>query len=361
MANLKNKILVINLTFIFIMFLSYLDWWQGDPAIYHIYAKNIYEGKGLVFNNTFSTGATSPLWAVIMSAGYFFSNPVIISKIFIAVLLGWFVFLFKDFTFFTSAILFFITKPAMLGYEIALFFFLIGLAWYYREERFLPFILMLIPFGRPEGVLIVLFFVWHRKNYWLLLSLVPFVMYSGISYLLTNTLSNSAAGRVQYLLQEGDLFSRRYWFWLLPMIVILTERYHKIITSRRIAYLGLLLLLIPVYDSFSKIHQLTFDTVTQKGIENYIKDNGRIFTLEAPIKYRVDNEVITMDGITDNTVWKYKNINECIKEEGFEYIILCDIEQHRAQTRSINLSGYKLIAVNNNRKFHADWSRIYKK
>ena len=48
----------------------------GDPTIYLVYSKNIAKGDFFSFNpQTFSSGSTSPLWALILSISFLFDNP----------------------------------------------------------------------------------------------------------------------------------------------------------------------------------------------------------------------------------------------------------------------------------------------
>jgi hypothetical protein len=57
------------------------DTYLGDPSIYFAYARNIHAGDWFQFNpGEFSSGATSPLWAVILSLAFNFVSFGIAAK-----------------------------------------------------------------------------------------------------------------------------------------------------------------------------------------------------------------------------------------------------------------------------------------
>lgn len=59
-----------------------IDTYYGDPTIYLVYSRNIANGDLFSFNpGKFSSGSTSPLWALILSVGFLTTNGVLAAKL----------------------------------------------------------------------------------------------------------------------------------------------------------------------------------------------------------------------------------------------------------------------------------------
>src|SRR3989339_183068 len=77
---MPDKAIFISITFILVVLtffsgLILINTFFGDPTIYLVYAKNIAQGDFFSFNpGEFSSGSTSPLWALILSISFLFDN-----------------------------------------------------------------------------------------------------------------------------------------------------------------------------------------------------------------------------------------------------------------------------------------------
>lgn len=223
-------ILAFILTFtILIASILYNTFWS-DSAIYLVYAKNIAAFDFFSFNpGEFSTGSTSPIWAIILSFGFLLGNGVIYSKIISLVLVLAAIIL----TFHTSSVIsnyklgsavgvgflwYFLAFSGIMIYEsgltVCIISELILLNYYYLNKGrknylwFIGFIWMLLPLIRPECITILLFnlilLIYFNRGeikYIIkafviaLLSLIPFSAYYIYSYLISGILSVSSYSR----------------------------------------------------------------------------------------------------------------------------------------------------------------------
>jgi len=250
--NTKNKKLISNfmilLIFIFLVFwaILLLNTFIGDPSIYLIYAKNISKGDFFSFNpKQFSSGSTSPLWAMILSLGFLVPNGVIITKIISLIFTLLAVFLTYKMSFQISQsgigsalgiafLLYFLAFPGLMIYESSLIIFLISILiilnlriiFHQHKETIRKNILgiflicSLIPLVRPDAIIIVFFnliillylFFRNKKLLFLtltlfLFSLLPSIFYFGYSYLTLGTFSVSSYCRAFALKESAKTYS----------------------------------------------------------------------------------------------------------------------------------------------------------
>lgn len=235
-------------------YLLFSTFW-GDSTIYLIYAKNIASTDFFSFNpGEFSSGATSPLWAIILSIGFILGNGIVFSKIIgiIFSILGLII------TFKASVV---ITK-SKIGSAIAtgfLFNFLILAGLYFYESSLIVCLISililltfyiiqnqnnrllwilgaiwsLIPLVRPEAMIIVflnmiILYFKHRKNrefslkiiFIFLLSLLPSIIYFGYSYFKLGLFSSSTYCRIFMSKFTANALPYLY-IW--PITLIFTE------------------------------------------------------------------------------------------------------------------------------------------
>lgn len=235
-------------------YLLFNTYW-GDSTIYLIYAKNIANGNFFAFNpGEFSSGATSPLWAVMLSAGFILGNGIVFSKVIgIIFTLMALIITFKASTIITkskigSAIgtgfLFnFLILSGLYFYEssiiVCLISILIILTFYIiqnQNSRFLwvlGIVWSIIPLVRPEAITIVLLnlavlcFKYRKNREFIIktltifvLSLLPSILYFGYSYFKSGLLSSSTYCRTFMSQYTANSFPNLY-FW--PVTLIFSE------------------------------------------------------------------------------------------------------------------------------------------
>lgn len=200
------------------------DAWEGDSAIGMIFANNIADGRGLVFNKAFSSAVTSPLWPFILSVGFLTSEPLVVAKLISIGLLVAFIFINRMWT---GATIYFITKPALMGFETALFFVVCALLYIGIERDNKPVIYScwtLLPLCRPEGIVLLLLSLFITKDMKSLSFLLLYFGYLGYCIVKTGLLPYSIIERA-----EIGYISHRYFFFLIPIIAyILTNIWHNL-------------------------------------------------------------------------------------------------------------------------------------
>lgn len=201
--------------------------YMGDPSIYYIFSKNLSNGEFLTYNKgEFSSGATSPLWAILLSVPFFFSKNVIYAKIFSLIitltahiyLIYWLKSLIKSKLFVLvlySIISYYTLIFGIMSYEISLLLFAIPLLviGVINEKKSYIFIsFLLLPLIRPDSFAIVFvtfsYLVYNKTlNYKsdlikIFLAVLPIGIYVIFSYSLTGTYSSSSYCR-SFALSEG--------------------------------------------------------------------------------------------------------------------------------------------------------------
>lgn len=224
-----------------------LNTFHGDPTIYLVYARNIAKGNFFSFNPAqFSSGTTSPIWALILSLSFFLPESITIAKVgsmlatMLALWLSYRVFLDVSKSKVGSALgaVFVLSVLAMSGflmYESALIIITIsvlilivnriiqnrnvGGKVFLQDLLALALVWSVVPLVRPEAVtinalsLLVLMLLFRReKTKWVLLisvflfSLLPAVLYFGYSYLNLGVWSVSSYCRAFALKEEAGEF-----------------------------------------------------------------------------------------------------------------------------------------------------------
>lgn len=233
----KDKTILITYSILLFLILStiisffiFFNTYWGDSSIYLVYAKNIASGDFLSFNpGEFSSGATSPLWAIILSIGFILGNGVGFSKlislilVITALLLSYKTSLVISKFKIGSAIgvvflWYFLAFSGLLLYEsgltVTLISILIILNYYFitkGEKRYIWYIgiiWMVLPLVRPECIIIsvlnVFLLVFLNRNDFnmgfkilgiFLLSLIPLTVYFSYSFIKTGVFSTSCYAR----------------------------------------------------------------------------------------------------------------------------------------------------------------------
>ncbi|EMJ89995.1 hypothetical protein [Leptospira meyeri] len=185
----RNLISFYILSFVFFLFAisqTYKWKWICDDAyISFVYARNLYEGSGLVFNlGERVEGYTNFLWTLLLSLGYFLK----LEPQFLSLFLGIFFYLMTLLVFFYEenrisfgkiypvllvhlALFFHLHIFATSGLETSLFTFLVcfGFLLWEKESDFLFIFFLLSALVRPEGALFlsIASFDWlFRKRSW---------------------------------------------------------------------------------------------------------------------------------------------------------------------------------------------------
>ncbi|PKL80014.1 MAG: hypothetical protein CVV25_06060 [Ignavibacteriae bacterium HGW-Ignavibacteriae-4] len=213
-----------------------LNSYLGDPSIYYIFSKNISKGEFLTYNSgEFSSGATSPLWAILLSIPFFISKNIVYAKVFsfIITLVShlYLIYCLKKINKSTilvlllySIISYYTLIFGLMSYEISLLLFavpllVLGVIEGNKKHIFLSF--MLLPLIRPDSIVLVLvtyiYLVYIRGLDFksdllkLVFAILPFGIYILISYSLTGTYSSSSYCR-SFALSEGTntIFGLKY-------------------------------------------------------------------------------------------------------------------------------------------------------
>lgn len=232
----KDNLIYITVSILILIIGIFLeDDYLGDPSIYYIYSKNIAEGFFLNFNKgEFSSGATSPLWAIILSIPFLFSTKVIYAKIFsLLVAIVSHIFFLHYLNRYSKLIVFnlalFCTVSyytlinGIMSYETSLLLILIPLMIdsILKNKRLLFFVsICLLPLVRPDALVISIFgfgvyFLSNREKQvslmYFFISLLPFIIYISYSYFLTGTYSSSSYCRSFALAEEANsIFGFKY-------------------------------------------------------------------------------------------------------------------------------------------------------
>ncbi len=204
-----------------------LNSYLGDPSIYYIFSKNISNGEFLTYNTgEFSSGATSPLWAILLSIPFFFSNNVVFAKVFsLIVTLTTHLFLVYSLKRISKSTLFILLLYSIVSYYTLIFgimsyevsllllaipLLIIGVIEDNKKYIFISF--MLLPLIRPDAIVIVIVtygYLLLKKDLnlksdllKLFISILPFSIYILFSYSLTGTYSSSSYCR-SFALSEG--------------------------------------------------------------------------------------------------------------------------------------------------------------
>ncbi|GAB6056030.1 hypothetical protein JCM15415_13460 [Methanobacterium movens] len=251
--NNKSRDFIAYCILIFIFFITILcgylilDIFWGDSSIYLIYAKNIAAGDFLSFNpGEFSSGATSPLWAFMLSLGYILGDGLLFSKILslVSTLIALFTIFYASFmiskskisaAISTGLLFYFLAFPGLIGYESSFIVTLVGILIILNyklisniDTKFLGFIGIiwaLMPLIRPESVIIallnfiILFFRFRHDRKFLILtfltfslSLIPSILYFAYSYLQLGVFSASSNCRA-FLLKHTANINTSIYYW----------------------------------------------------------------------------------------------------------------------------------------------------
>lgn len=219
---LDNWGLIGLLVFAFTLAILLLNDYHGDSSIYIVYAKNLTEGYFLNFNQgEFSSGATSPLWAIINSLSFFIFDSVINLKLIALIFLLLSIYIYfnsinyilkdKFYSLVTSlAVLYFSLLPQIMGYETSLILIIISLLLRINFQIFtkqghnllyLWIVFMVFTFVRPDSLILIvlnIFFLVYNKKInlkemlFLLSSLLFIFIYFIISQYITGTFSSSS-------------------------------------------------------------------------------------------------------------------------------------------------------------------------
>jgi len=263
-ASINKFLLIILFAFVVISGLLLINSFHGDPSIYFIYARNIANLDFFSYNpGEFSSGSTSPLWAIILSPSFLLPNSILIIKIFCLILT-----IFAFFIAYRAAInitgsklgstlgliflIYYALIPCLLCYETPLTIILLSILLIINKKIisgeskagsfiWLCIIWSLIPLSRPDAIavviadaLLLMFFKRHESKKLFIfilifsIALLPLALYFTYSSLQTGMASNSSYCRA-FALQEtakqfmGISFSLESILALLsyPMILFL--------------------------------------------------------------------------------------------------------------------------------------------
>ncbi|MFC1735928.1 hypothetical protein ACFL1X_07410 [Candidatus Hydrogenedentota bacterium] len=230
---LSRALLLILLGSVFLNAFLLLNTFHGDPSIYLIYARNIAQTDFFSFNpGEFSSGSTSPLWAVILSLAFFFPHSVYIAKLLsllftlVAILLTYMMSLKLSGSKTSSAVatfalLPFLAFPGLMLYESSLIICLVNLLiWFLhdildnqisfspRRIMFIGLVWAAIPLCRPDASIMVALSIAtlvialreEREHLLMLtltliLALTPSFLYFGYSHVSLGTFSTSSLCR----------------------------------------------------------------------------------------------------------------------------------------------------------------------
>lgn len=224
-----------------LMFIILFNRFHGDSFIYLCYAKNFAIGYGLVLNKgEFSSGATSPLWAIILSICFLFHRPEIIAKI---IGVG---FLILGIAQGRSTL----PKNNMSDIVLMLVFYFCAESSIYFYETGLMVLIMffvldkkdwsigVLPFVRPEGIIFSILYILLSRKWQISFYLLPIAGYWILSWQYTGYFSTSVIFRSIYVMEEGFLnyFYKRYLLILTPVIAyVIGNVYENYINNHRLS------------------------------------------------------------------------------------------------------------------------------
>ena len=207
--------------------------YSGDSLVYLSFAKNVFGGNGFGINaHEFSSGATSPLWALLLTPAFLFSHPEIIAQILGVVFLLAGLWIGRKMMpdnylrdILIAVIFYFAIIPSIQFFEtglmILVLFLMIKHKWAYA----------ILPFVRPEGIFISLFVILKRKQWIYLLSLLPIVIWWLYCIHITGYFSTSAVFRSGWLednLANSSYMLKRYMLILFPFAAyFIVTRFEK--------------------------------------------------------------------------------------------------------------------------------------
>ncbi len=211
------------------------DVYHGDSSIYFSYAKQNAKGDIFSFNpGEFSSGSTSPIWALILSAAFIFDKPYIagkwISVCFMLIALILFVMFTKKDNHLIAilvaacVLLFYYFIPTVLIYETSLVALASIVVMYLMRDfekiithkywlAVIAIFIGILPLIRPEmmltSLIIIIFIskkvIKHIGWYYILfmaITLIPALSYYGYSFWATGVISNSGYCR-SFALKEA--------------------------------------------------------------------------------------------------------------------------------------------------------------
>ena len=337
---------ILSITLVSSITLKNVYW--GDPSIYLIYARNISQGNLFQFNpNQFSSGATSPAWAVILAVGFWLGNGIVLAKVIscaftlAAVIVTQVV--IQKMT--RSAVLgilsmasvaYYLLLPGLMIYETSLIIILIDLLLYFNYARSLPrlaCIWALIPLTRPEWTFLVvvnligLILLKPDLRVYIVsaffLAMVPSAIYYGYSYASTGLFSTSSACR-SYALRESFSLQNlgEYARYLQPgiplafaLIGIAIQPFLKL--DRAVAFaFAVVFSIVLLSAAYSQVlwngsRQISFDVITEKETVEWVNsiahsgDTILIYEVQDRYHLRDDLGLLSLDGITDGKVAHY--------------------------------------------------------
>lgn len=237
-ANISKILLIIAFAYVIISGMILINSYHGDPSIYFIYARNIAHLDFFSYNSgEFSSGATSPLWAIILSPAFLLPNSTLVVKIYCLILtLISFSLAYKAFVnvsgsklgsaFGLAFLLYYSLLPSLMCYETPLTIILLSCLLIINKKIITGnkqkgnFILLciiwgLIPLARPDAIAIVVvdalmlnIYFWKEKKSRLiypilfLTAFIPIALYFAYSNAKTGMVSNSSYCRA-FALQES--------------------------------------------------------------------------------------------------------------------------------------------------------------
>lgn len=355
---ISNIVLILVLANVGICGYILRDTFHGDPTIYFIYSRNIRDGDFFAFNpGVFSSGSTSPLWAIILSFGFLFPEGILAGKIIACLftctaLLVYYLTLKKIFDFpigislTTGVLCYYLFLPGLMVYETPLMVILVNFLIFlnylifskhdFRYFWYLGIVWTFIPLARPEGFLLVvlnflllLFTFRNSKKQVLqstllfLLSSIPSLIYFGYSYLQTGTFSTSSYCRT-FALKEMP-FSldnlERYFIPLLPfglgiIVFILKRVFQRNIYPVLFLSLPLILMIMSLSIQRAKFEEqrgLTFDVIVEKDVIEFLNTialpDVTVLAYEVQDRYYLRNDLflLSLDGIVDGKIIPYFN------------------------------------------------------
>lgn len=235
--NFSKILLIIAFAYVIISGMILINSYHGDPSIYFIYARNIAHLDFFAYNpEEFSSGATSPLWAIILSPAFLFPNALMVVKIYCLILTLLAIFIsYKSFLYVSNSklgsafglafLLYYSLFPSLMCYETPLTLILLSCLLIINKKiisgnyqswiRILLCLLWaLIPLARPDAIAIVLvdaflltWYIWKNKKRRMffpilfIISLIPLALYFVYSNAQTGMVSNSSYCRA-FALQE---------------------------------------------------------------------------------------------------------------------------------------------------------------
>ena len=283
---LYNSVKIFIGSWVLIMFMLMFNTWNGDPTIYFVYAKNLLNGHGLVFNIGYpSASFSSPLWLLMVtSCG---ADPVIVKILMLIIFTSGVMLITKSKGIVAGALTVYLSFIyCFTGYETSLI--ILGTGLLLNKHGWIGYCILTLT--RPEAIILFPLFEILFKVKWT--AMIPSIVYYTAIIIYAGIPESfiARAGNAPYWVEM------RYIIIALPFILWLMEKLIQQNGWRQ--YVLVSLLVMGTFLKLPKINE-SFNSWTYRDIAPYVGKNDVLYTTEIQIKYWLNDSamVVSKDGL----------------------------------------------------------------